>query len=192
MPPRKPKTAKFHLLPGGIMPTQGSEGAAAWDLYAREPLQLRPGDIGLVKTGVIAKAPANHHFRLFLRSSMGIKRGLMLMNGVGVIDQDYCGPEDEIMVALWKPNIERRHLGQEKQMAGGMGVGITSDRYNTSTKGKKYEVQDYYVGWSKRPTVINKGERVAQLVLEPTLGIEWEEFNPHNEESRGGFGSSGE
>ena len=37
---------------------------------------------------------------IFARSSTPLKRGLMIANGVGVIDPDYCGPADEIKIAV--------------------------------------------------------------------------------------------
>ena len=37
---------------------------------------------------------------IFARSSTPLKRGLMVANGVGVIDPDYSGPEDEVKIAV--------------------------------------------------------------------------------------------
>jgi dUTP pyrophosphatase len=37
---------------------------------------------------------------IFARSSTPLKRGLMVANGVGVVDSDYCGPTDEVKVAV--------------------------------------------------------------------------------------------
>ncbi len=37
---------------------------------------------------------------VFARSSTPLKRGLMVANGVGVVDSDYCGPADEIKVPV--------------------------------------------------------------------------------------------
>ena len=37
---------------------------------------------------------------VFARSSTPLKRGLIVANGVGVVDADYCGPEDEIKVQV--------------------------------------------------------------------------------------------
>jgi dUTPase len=37
---------------------------------------------------------------IFARSSTPLKRGLMVANGVGVVDSDYCGPGDEIRIAV--------------------------------------------------------------------------------------------
>ena len=43
--------------------------------------------------------PEGHALLLFPRSS-NAKKQLSFGNGVGVIDQDYCGPEDELRLAL--------------------------------------------------------------------------------------------
>ena len=37
------------------------------------------------------------------RSSTPRKKGLFVPHGVGIIDQDYCGPEDEVKVQVWNP-----------------------------------------------------------------------------------------
>ena len=34
------------------------------------------------------------------RSSTPIKRGLIVANGVGVVDSDYCGPDDEVKIEV--------------------------------------------------------------------------------------------
>ena len=48
-----------------------------------------------IRTGYIFDIPKGFSVRLFARSSTPLKRGLMLANGVGVIDSDYV---DEIMI----------------------------------------------------------------------------------------------
>ena len=35
---------------------------------------------------------------VFARSSTPLKKGLMVANGVGVVDSDYCGPTDEVKI----------------------------------------------------------------------------------------------
>ena len=37
---------------------------------------------------------------IFARSSTPLKRGLMVANGVGVVDPDYSGPADEVKIAV--------------------------------------------------------------------------------------------
>jgi dUTP pyrophosphatase len=44
--------------------------------------------------------PAGMFLAIFARSSTPLKRGLMVANGVGVVDPDYAGPADEVKVAV--------------------------------------------------------------------------------------------
>ena len=58
------------------------------------------GRVVLVRTGLIIEVPTGHCLAIFARSSTPLKRGLMVANGVGIIDPDYCGPADEIMIQV--------------------------------------------------------------------------------------------
>ena len=51
-------------------------------------------------TGLVIQVPAGHFLGIFARSSTPLKKGLMVANGVGVIDQDYCGPADEVKIQV--------------------------------------------------------------------------------------------
>ena len=53
-----------------------------------------------MRTGLIIEVPTGHFLGIFARSSTPLKRGLLVANGVGVIDPDYSGPDDEIMVQV--------------------------------------------------------------------------------------------
>ena len=46
------------------------------------------------------EVPTGYFLGIFARSSTPLKRGLMIPNGVGVIDPDYSGPNDEVMVQV--------------------------------------------------------------------------------------------
>ena len=63
-------------------------------------MTVRPGQIALVRTGLVIEVPSGHFLGIFSRSSTPLKRGLLVANGVGVIDPDYSGPNDEIMVQV--------------------------------------------------------------------------------------------
>ena len=75
------------------LPFYATEGAAAMDLHAclEAPLTLPVGERTIVPTGLAVAIPAGHVGILAVRSSMGIKRGVTLANGIGVIDSDYRG-----------------------------------------------------------------------------------------------------
>jgi dUTP pyrophosphatase len=54
--------------------------------------QIQPSFRVLIPTGLIFDIPSNHVLDVFIRSSMALKYGLMLANGVGKIDSDYVEP----------------------------------------------------------------------------------------------------
>ncbi len=82
------------------MPAYATEGSAGMDLSAniKEPLLLKKGAMAKVPTGIaIALPDAEHVAYVYARSGLGIKHGITLSNGVGVVDSDYRG---EICVGL--------------------------------------------------------------------------------------------
>lgn len=83
------------------LPAYQTAGAAGFDLAASEPLTVKPGQVALVPTGLVIEVPAGHFLGIFARSSTPLKRGLMVANGVGIVDADYCGPADEIKIEVY-------------------------------------------------------------------------------------------
>lgn len=82
------------------LPTYGTAESAGFDLAAAHDLVIAPRRIALVRTGLVIEVPSGHFLGIFARSSTPLKRGLMVANGVGVIDPDYSGPEDEVMIQV--------------------------------------------------------------------------------------------
>lgn len=87
------------LAPDIPLPRHESAHAAAFDLAAAGDVVVEPGRVALVPTGLVVEVPAGMFLGIFARSSTPLKRGLMVANGVGVIDPDYCGPSDEVKIA---------------------------------------------------------------------------------------------
>lgn len=52
-------------------------------------LMIPPQTTVLIPTGLIAKIPVGYSVRVHMRSSVALKRGLILPNGEGIIDADY-------------------------------------------------------------------------------------------------------
>src|SRR4029434_243424 len=82
------------------LPGYGTSEAAGFDLAASHDIVIQPGQIALVRTGLIIEVPAGHFLGIFDRSSTALQRRLLVANGVGVIDPDYSGPNDEVMVQV--------------------------------------------------------------------------------------------
>jgi dUTP pyrophosphatase len=88
------------LDPNVPIPEYQTAGAAGFDLAASTAVDVPAGEIALVPTGLVIEVPTGHFLGIFARSSTPLKRGLMVANGVGIVDSDYCGPTDEIKVAV--------------------------------------------------------------------------------------------
>jgi dUTP pyrophosphatase len=88
------------LDPTMPLPSYGTDESAGFDLAAAHDLRIPPRSIALVRTGLVIEVPSGHFLAIFARSSTPLKRGLMVANGVGVIDPDYSGPTDEVMIQV--------------------------------------------------------------------------------------------
>lgn len=88
------------LRENAIIPRRATSGSAGLDLSAciTEKVDIHPGEILKIPTGIAIQIFDNNYAAMiFARSGLGIKHGISLANGVGVIDSDYRG---EICVGL--------------------------------------------------------------------------------------------
>ena len=88
------------LRASAALPEYQTAGAAGFDLAASDDVTVAPGAIALVPTGLVVETPPGYFLGIFARSSTPLKRGLMVANGVGVVDADYCGLRDEVKIAV--------------------------------------------------------------------------------------------
>jgi dUTP pyrophosphatase len=82
------------------LPEYKTVGAAALDLASRIDVTILPKTIAYVPLNVAIEPPAGHFVFLAARSSLH-KKGLIPANGIGIIDPDYSGDEDEYKAALY-------------------------------------------------------------------------------------------
>ena len=88
------------LRPDVPLPAFQTPESAGFDLAASEDTTVQPGEVMLVPTGLVIEVPHGHLLGVFARSSTPLKRGLMVANGVGVVDPDYSGPQDEVKIEV--------------------------------------------------------------------------------------------
>lgn len=89
-----------------LLPKRETAHAAGYDLRAAETVVLEAGEIKLIPTGVKAYMQAGEVLYLYDRSSNPRKKGLVLINSVGVIDGDYYGnPANEGHIFAQMKNI---------------------------------------------------------------------------------------
>ncbi len=82
------------------LPEYHSAGAAAFDFVTRETTVIQPRAMGLVPGNIIVKVPEGYALLILPRSSLPRKKGLICPHSLGLIDQDYHGPKDEIFVQV--------------------------------------------------------------------------------------------
>lgn len=101
-------------------PKYHTSGSAAFDFCSRETLTLAPHGLARVPTGLIIATPEGYVLVVSARSSLAIKKGLMLANGIGLVDSDYRGPKDEILISVY--NLTNQEITIEKgdRLAQGM------------------------------------------------------------------------
>lgn len=75
------------------LPTKGTEDSAGMDLYANvtEPITIMPHETVKVSSGIRMEIPKGYAGFIYARSGLSTKKGIALINKVGVIDSDYRG-----------------------------------------------------------------------------------------------------
>lgn len=82
------------------LPERSTGKSAGYDFYVPEDTVCKAHEITMVKTGVKAYFPEDEMLLLFNRSSNPKKKGLIILNGVGVVDADYYNnPDNEGEIA---------------------------------------------------------------------------------------------
>ena len=80
--------------PDAKLPERATAHSAGYDFFCNKEQSIAPGEIKVIWTGVKAYMPEDEVLLAFNRSSNAKKKGLILANGVGVIDCDYYNNPD--------------------------------------------------------------------------------------------------
>jgi len=112
------------------LPTYATAGSVAFDLLCREDTEVAPRQLGFIPGNVIVRTRPGYMFLLALRCCTPRRQGLLIPNGVGVIDQDYCGEGDELMVQVYNFRNEAVMVRRGERIAQGMFVPITRVRWH--------------------------------------------------------------
>lgn len=108
------------------LPQYQTAGAAAFDFVTRETTVIEAGALGLVPGNVIVKVPEGYALLVLPRSSLPRKKGLICPHSIGLIDQDYHGPKDEIFVQV--KNITDKPVTVERGDRIAQGLFVKIDR----------------------------------------------------------------
>ena len=180
--------AKIHK--DAILPTIATKGSVGYDIYALEDTWIEPGEVKLIRTGLVAIPPDGFHFELVLRSSTPLKKeGLVLANSLGIIDRDYIGADDEIKIMILNTKKRRMNIDSNYDICGRFHT--FEDKNNDEFELSIEEDFDD----SSNDFYIKKGEKIAQLILRQSIVAPIQEIpisHLKNKKNRKGFGHSGD
>ena len=92
------ETILIHYLNNTIEKLRYIDGKSDWiDLRAAQTVSLKAGEFKLIPLGVSMKLPAGYEAHVVPRSSTFKNYGILQANSVGIIDESYCGTEDQWM-----------------------------------------------------------------------------------------------
>lgn len=164
------------LDPNAIIPTKNNQTDAGIDLYALEDVDIQPGKTVKVRTGISIQLQDIPEGKIYThliwdRSGLGSK-GIHRL--AGVIDQEYTG---EIVVCLTNLNV----------------LDYINDLFYISDNSLEDKITHQLDTLNKYTYKIEKGNKIAQLLVQEIVPIEIKEVNELNSTVRGnkGFGSSG-
>lgn len=123
------------------LPVYETAGSVGFDLLAREDTEISPDEITLIPANVIVEVPKGYALILASRSSTPKRHGLTKPHGIGVIDNDYCGPEDELSIQVRNFRTEKVMIRRGDKIAQGLFVKTDQlqfeevDEINTDSRG---------------------------------------------------------
>ncbi len=104
------------------LPKYETKGSFAFDFLARKETVINPHEIGFVPGNVIVKCPKNLALLILPRSSTPRKKSLVFPHSVGLIDQDYHGEKDEILIQVLNFSNEPVTVEKGERIAQGLFV----------------------------------------------------------------------
>jgi len=106
------------------LPAYATGGSVGFDLLCREETEIAPRTVELIPGNVIVRIPAGYMLLLTMRSSTPLRKGLLIPNGVGIIDQDYCGEGDELKVQVFNFREEAVTVMRGERIAQGIFIPV--------------------------------------------------------------------
>lgn len=104
-------------------------GACAFDFEAAEDVVFAPGEWKLVETGTVIATPVGFCLVIAPRSGTFKNYGLMQVNSIGIIDQDYCGDMDTVKFAYINMKKEEVTIKKWERIGQGMFVKIEKPEF---------------------------------------------------------------
>lgn len=161
------------LNDNATIPTKAHPTDSGFDLYASEDVIIKPGETAVVPTGIAVQLPPGYEATVRPRSGITAKTKLRVQ--LGTIDNEYRG---EIGVI-----VDNISLIPEE-----------SEPFNVVKFIDGYDAGRRFADEPEGTYAIRKGDRIAQLVIQPLPVVEAYEVEGNLKETdrgEGGFGSTG-
>lgn len=159
------------VLEGGKLPSKKNSKDAGFDLYATDDIILYPGQVIKHPLNIRLKLPNDTWAEIATKSGLGAKGQLVY---AGVIDEEYRGIPHVVMT-----NVKMFELG-------------SPDDEDYKVPGK---VNQHGMIRNLEPLTIKKGEKIAQLIMNPHsqhyFVEQVEKVDTSTARGEGGFGSTG-
>ena len=106
------------------LPKYETAGSVGFDILAREEVAIEPQSIGLIPGNIVVEVPKGYMLIVASRSSTPKKKGLLTPHGIGIIDHDYCGENDEIRIQVYNFTNQKVMVSRGEKIAQGVFIHI--------------------------------------------------------------------
>lgn len=122
-----------------VLPKRKTKGSAGYDISVPQRTVLPAGKLTVVGTGLKAYMLDDEYLAVHIRSSMAIKRDVIMVNGTGIIDSDYYNNADnDGHIQLPLLNLDTKDIVLEKGERVAQGIFmkylLTDDDSSTDTR----------------------------------------------------------
>lgn len=130
-------TRKFEKVEEyGIIPKRQTKNSAGYDFYIPQDIIINPNEKISIPLGVAVKMGESEVLLINIRSSIGMKQGVILSNIQGVIDSDFY--PNEIHLGLWNTSNEIRHYSKGERLCQGIFINyLTADENEEELQERK-------------------------------------------------------
>jgi dUTP pyrophosphatase len=126
------KVKKLHKV--AKLPMYATKGAAGFDFYALADIEVWPGEIELVRTGLAFEIPEGFEIQIRPRSGMTLNTPLRVANAPGTVDSDFRG---EVFIMVQNMGSESYVIAKGERIAQGVLVPVLQAKFIQTKQVKK-------------------------------------------------------
>jgi dUTP pyrophosphatase len=114
------------------LPAYETSGAVGFDILSREDTIIDANSVGKIPGNLVVEVPRGYALIIASRSSTPKKKSLSTPHGIGVIDQDYNGPQDELLVQVYNFSDSAVEVKRGEKIAQGIFVKVDNAEWEES------------------------------------------------------------